>query len=121
MNPMLITHKKAIVAHEKRIRRALKYKTPSAVRTGRRNKITNSGKTFFGLPPRVKPNFEGSDRSRLYPMIKIIKVETVIAIVSGMVDKGCERPRIIYNSLINNPTNIEKAILKPAESKMISR
>jgi hypothetical protein len=41
-------------------------------------------------------------------------------IVNGMVDKGCEMPRARYNSLINNPTNIKNAMLKPTENSTTS-
>jgi hypothetical protein len=44
-------------------------------------------------------------------------VKADIAIVKGIIDRGCENPRITYSSLTNNPTNIEATILNPTDIK----
>jgi hypothetical protein len=61
-----------------------------------------------------------SDKSFLKPTRKRISVKRLRVIVNGMVVKGCEMPRLRYNWLINNPTNIKNAILKPTENNITS-
>ena len=54
------------------------------------------------------------------PTTKKAKVNALSVRRIGVVDKGCEKPRIETISLTNNPINITSAILKPTEYKMRS-
>jgi hypothetical protein len=54
-------------------------------------------------------------------MKNMIKVKADTVVVSGIADRGCEKPKMEYNSLTTSPTNIEKAILKPIENKKVLR
>jgi hypothetical protein len=65
----------------------LKYKTPTALRRGRRNRIMDKGKTLFSSPSKLVFSFKVSDKSRLYSMKKTVNVKADIATVSGTVDK----------------------------------
>ena len=51
--------------------------------------------------------------------MKRINVRRLKVSVNGRVVKGCEKPIIGYNPLINNPTNIKNATLKPTENKIV--
>jgi hypothetical protein len=117
----LIIHKTAIITYERSIRGILTYKIPTMLRRGRRTRSKYTGKTSFSSPLILPHEFKVSGKSCLYPRKKIVKVEANIATINGITDKGCERPRTEYNSLTNNPINIENAILKPTENKIISR
>jgi hypothetical protein len=73
------------------MKKTLRYKTPNAVRIGR-TRIRNKGKMFLSLPSKFLLSFKVSDKLLLNSMKKIIMVGTDIAIVSGIIDKGCGRP-----------------------------
>jgi hypothetical protein len=83
----LITHKVAIIASERRITETLRYKTPSMLRRGRRNRIMDKGKTFLSSPSKLVFSFKVSDKSRLYSTKKTVNEKADIATVSGTVDR----------------------------------
>jgi len=87
LDTTLIIHKAAIIAYERRITGTLRYKTPSTLRTGRRNSSIDKGKTFFSSPSKLIFSFEVSDKRRLYSIKKTDHVKADIATVSGKVDK----------------------------------
>jgi hypothetical protein len=51
----------------------------------------------------------------LIKKVTIVKME--MAIVKGITERGVERPRIMYSSFTNRPTNIDTNKLSPTETK----
>ena len=114
-------HKAATTASDRRRRETLRYKTPTALRRGRRSRTMDKGRIFFNLPSKCGLSPEASDKSRLYSTKKAVNVKAEIATVKGMGDKGWEKPRSKYNSFTVKPINIRKARLRATEKSIVSR
>ena len=58
-------------------------------------------------------------RSDLYPAKRRMTVRAIRVVVSGIVERGRKTPNNGYNSLMINPTNIKKAMLKLTEKSIV--
>lgn len=119
--PTLITHKDAIITHKRSMMGTFTNNAPTMPRKGRRTKIIETAKTLFVSPLVPSEEAKFPDKSCLYPAKNIIKVNADTAVVNGIIERGCEKPRISYNSLTKNPNDIVTATLRPKDSKTMPR
>jgi len=96
------------------------YSVPIMLKKTGKNRMENFKIASFEKITSSFHEFKPLSKSRLYPTRNRTNVRTLSVISNGIVDKGIETPTTKNNSLIKKPTNIEKAILRPTEKRMVS-